>query len=184
MKMLRTLRYSVLILAAAVVLWPAGRACGIGFVLGQTREELKLKYDVLVHDHGTGRVTIVFTLADEGRLEPLDAVQLVIPAQEKNDHGGRWMDLVVSIEMTRIDGGKINGGKRVGRIHIRKELAERAEIRLNTHTMDGKLDPLTRLHHVIPVKKFMNDAPKPAAKPAAVPSPKPAAPPATERRED
>jgi hypothetical protein len=42
----------------------------------------------------------------------------------------------------------------VGRVHLLKELAERAKIQLNTHTMDGKLDPLTRLHHVIQIAKY------------------------------
>lgn len=180
MKLLRTPRDSALVLAATVAVFgTAGRALGIGFVLGETKDDLKLKYEVSVQDHGTGRVTVVFTLADEGRLKPLDEVQLVIPGQEKNKHGGHWMDLVVSIDLTKID-----GGHRVGRIHLRKEFAERAEIRLNTHTMDGKMDPLTRLHHVIPIAKYMNSAPAAAAKPAAAPPTEPAGPPATERKKD
>jgi hypothetical protein len=149
------LRYSILMFAAAVsVSGIAGRAWGIGFALRETKEELKLQYDVAVQDHGTGRVTVTFTLADEGRLKPLDEVQFVIPAQEKNADGSSWMDLVVSIDMRTID-----GGKRVGRVHIRKDLAERGEIQLNTHTMDGKKDPLTRLHHVIPMAKCMSNPP-------------------------
>ncbi len=176
MKPAKTIRYAAAMLAAAAVVWASGRAFGIGFILGETKEELKLKYDVVVQDHGTGRVTAVFTLEDEGRLKPLDEVQLVIPGQEKNADGGHRMDLVVSIDMK--DAGD---GKRVGRVHIRKELAARAEIRLNTHTMDGKLDPETRLHHVIPLAKYMPAAP--AAKPAAAPPAAPA-PPATPRKKD
>ena len=105
----------------------------------------------------------------------MDELEFVIPAQEKNKDGGYWMDLVVSIEMRKTD-----DGHRVGRVHIRKDLAERAEIQLNTHTMDGKMDPMTRLHHVIPIAKYMNIAPA-AAKPAA-----PALPtgPATERKKE
>jgi hypothetical protein len=68
------------------------------------------------------------------------------------------MDLVVAIEMR--DAGD---GKRVGRVHILRELAERAQIQFNTHTMDGKVDPLTRLHHVIPLAKFLPVGAKPAA---------------------
>ena len=158
MKLTRTLRrVSLLLVATVVVVWTADRACGVGFVLGETKEDLKLKYDVSVTDHGTGRVTVVFTLANEGRLKPLDEVQLVIPGQEKSRDGGHWMDLVVSIQMTQLA-----DGNRVGRIHIRRDLAERAQIRLNTHTMDGKMDPLTRLHHVIPISKFLDSQPSPA----------------------
>jgi hypothetical protein len=67
------------------------------------------------------------------------------------------------------------GGKRVGRVHIRRELAERAQIRLNTHTMDGKVDPRTRLHHVIPLAKYM---PAAGVKPPAAAAPASPAPPA------
>jgi acylphosphatase len=154
MKLVQTVRYGMVVFAvAAAVVWVSGRVLGIGFILSETKEELKLKYDVLVEDHGTGRVTAVLTLADEGRLKPLDEVELAIPAQEKNADGSYGMDLVVSIGMTEID-----GGKRVGRVHIRKDLAERAEIRLNTHTLDGKLDPRTRLHYIIRLAKYMPPA--------------------------
>ena len=110
----------------------------------------------------TGRVTIVLTLADEGRLKPLDEVQLVIPGQEKNKDGGHGMGLVVAIGMQKTD-----DGKRVGRVHISKELAERAEIQLNTHSLNGNQDPLTRLHHVISIAKCIKDAPAAATITAA-----------------
>lgn len=177
--LMRTPRWSVMVLVVAALVCAAGRAGAIGFALGQTKEELQLNYDLTVQDHGTGRVTFVFVLADEGRLKPLDEVQLVIPAREKNSDGSYWMDLVVSIDMV-----KAEGGKRVGRVHILKGLAERAEIQLNTHTMDGKLDPMTRLHHVIPLGKYLKNAPvaAPAAKAEPAREPAAAAPPATERK--
>src|SRR5262245_59072092 len=113
---MRTLRQRIVLVAAAA-LWSAGRVWGIGFYLGQTKEELKLEYDVAVVEHEfggapTGRVTVVLTLSDEGRLKPLDEVQLVVPGEEKNKDGGNWMDLVVSIDMQKTD-----DGKRVGRVH-------------------------------------------------------------------
>ena len=160
--LIRTLRLSAVLLVAVASFWTADRACGIGFYLSQTKDELKLKYEVAVANHNSGRVTVVFTLADEGRLKPLDEVQLVVPAQEKNKDGSRWMDLVVSIDMIKTD-----GGKRVGRVHLLKELAERAAIQLNTHTLDGKLDRFTRLHHVIPIAKYLKDAPAAATGAAA-----------------
>jgi hypothetical protein len=168
------LRRPAAALLAAALLWTAGPARGEGYVLGESKEELKLKYEVAVEEHpaderGTSRVTVVLTLADEGRLAPLDEVQLVVPGQQVNKNGGRWMDLVVAIDMSKAD-----GGRRIGRVHLLKELAERAQIQLNTHTMDGKRDPTTRLHHVIPIAKHL----KPAAAPPA------AAPPATEPKTD
>ncbi len=123
---IRTMRSSAMVLVIAAVLGSACRVWAMGEILGQSKEELKLKYVVAVEEHSfdgepTGRVTVVFTLADEGRLKPLDEVQLVIPAREKNKDGSNWMDLVVSIDMR-----KDAGGKSVGRVHILKEWAERA----------------------------------------------------------
>jgi hypothetical protein len=174
---MRMLRSSLVLIVA--VAFTGGVARGIGFVMSQTKEELKLKYDVAVQDHGTGRVTVVLTLADEGRLAPLDEVQLVIPGRQTEKDGSHWMDLVVSIDMR-----KAADGTRVGRVHLLKEWAERAEIQLNTHAMDGKVDVTTRLHHVIPVAKYMKTAPAPATKPVVSPAADapPAAPPATERK--
>ena len=148
----RRLRLASVLLAIMACFWTANRVWGIGFYLKETKDELKLKYEVTVTDHKTGRVTVVFTLADEGRLRPLDEVQLVVPAQEKNEDGSNWMDLVVSIDMIKTD-----GGKRAGRVHLLKSLAERAEIQLNTHTMDGQMDGLTRLHHQIRIAKYLNN---------------------------
>jgi hypothetical protein len=160
MSVARTLRCLAVVLAAGVFVWLSGRALGIGFILGESKEELKLKYDLAATDHGTGRVTAVFTLEDEGRLKPLDEVQLVIPGEVKNADGSRRADLVTAIDMK--DAG---GGKRVGRVHILRPLAERGEIWLNTHTLDGQLDLDTRLHHIIPLAKYL--PPPPPAKPGA-----------------
>ena len=51
-------------------------AHALGFELGETKEELKLDYQVTVTDHKTDRVTVVFTLKDEGRMKPLYSVDL------------------------------------------------------------------------------------------------------------
>ena len=79
---MRTLRWTALLVAAVVVAGIAGRARGLDFGLGETNEELELKYDIAVEEHSfdgasTGRVTLVFTLADEGRLKPLDGVRAI-----------------------------------------------------------------------------------------------------------
>jgi hypothetical protein len=166
-----------LLLVSSLVVCPADRAWGVGFILGETKEKLRLQYDVEVSEHGTGRVTIVLTIADEGRLKPLDEVQLVIPAQEKNADGSYWMDLVVSIELQNTE-----DGKRVGRVHILHDLAKRAQLRLNTHTMDGKRDPYTRLHHVIPIAEHLHSAPARAE--VGQPTEPLVAPPATEQNQD
>ena len=171
MKWTRTLRCSavVIVAAAAALVWPAGRARGMGFILGESKDELKLKYDVAVaeavtDERGTVLVTVALTLADEGRLKPLDDVQLVVQSRERHKDGSYGADLVVSIDMR-----PAADGKRVGRVQLLKDLAERAEIQLNTHTMDGKKDMTTRLHHVIPVANYLKDAA--GARPAAATKP-------------
>lgn len=157
---MRTLRLTFMLLMA--LLPTANRAWALGEVLGQTKDELKLKYDVAVHDHGDSRLTVEFTLADEGRLKPLDAVELNIPGQEKDKGGGWPTDLAVSLEMARTA-----DGKRVARIELRKEWAERAAIWLTTTTFDGKRLATTRYHHVIPIALYMKNPPA-AANPADV----------------
>lgn len=145
-------RLSAVLFVTVLAFWATGEVWGIGFILGATKDELKLKYDLEVQDHGTGRVTIVFTLADEGRLTPLDAVLLVIPEEGKQADGSKSVDLSVSIDMSETD-----NGKRIGRIHILKSLAERAEISLDTHKLDGKVEPLTHYHHRIRISEYLKN---------------------------
>ena len=99
----RTARCAAVLLVGVAVLWSAGRAWGIGFILGQTKEELRLKYDLAVSEVPLPErgilVTVVLTIADEGRLAPLDEVQLVVPEIKKDRPGGYGADLVVSIDM-------------------------------------------------------------------------------------
>ena len=150
-----TLRTSALILLAATLLiWSAARSWALGVYLSESKEQLKLKYDVTIHDHGDGRVTIELTLADEGRLKPLDEVQFYIQAQQKSKDGGYAADLLVTLNLF-----KAQNGTRTARVEILKDLAQRAELVLNTHTLDGKTDWSTRLHHAIPIAKYLNNPP-------------------------
>ncbi|MGI8980264.1 MAG: hypothetical protein ACR2FY_13645 [Pirellulaceae bacterium] len=136
-----------LVLAAIVL---AGNlAWALGLELGETKEQLKLKYDVAVVDHGTGRVTVTLTMADEGRLAPLDrGVGLVIPSKDRSG----YVDLSLSLERRKDD------GKQVMSVHLTRELAERAKIHLSTDTLDGKQQPLTWYYHSIPIAKYLKEA--------------------------
>jgi hypothetical protein len=168
--LMRTLRLTLMVLAALIL--TADRSWGMDEILGQTKEELKLEYDVTVQDHGTGRVTIVLTLADEGRLKPLNAVELMIPMEQ----GSGSVDLSVSLATREVN------GKRVARVHLKKEWAERAQIWLMSSSFDGKQLAMTGYIHPIPIAKYLKNAPAAAAKPA--PAPAAAAPAATERKKD
>ena len=129
--------------AIAAVLVPASLALALGFRLGESKADLKLKYDVSVYDHDTGRVTITFSLEDDGRLEPINSIDLSIPSEEKHTSGGYKSDLTMSMATRK------EGNKRVARIHIRKDWAERAQIQLKTVNLDGKQEHMTWYYHAI-----------------------------------
>lgn len=133
-------------IALVALLVMPGLARGMGEILGQPKEELKLKYDVSVYDNQKGRVTITLTIADAGRLKPLDAVELMVPGTEKEPNGGHGFDLAVPLQVT-----KDAQGKQVARFQITRELASRAELWLTTSTMDGKRTLMERYHYIIPV---------------------------------
>jgi len=99
-----------------------------------------------VVDHGTGRVTVTLTIADMGRLAPLDrGVELLIPS--KGETG--VVDLSLNLDRRKVD------GKQVVSVHLTRELAERASIQLNTDTLDGKVAPLTWYYHSIPIAGYL-----------------------------
>ena len=122
-----------------------------GFELGETKQQLKLGYEVAVKDHGTGRVTITFTLADDGRLKPLDSIDLSIPSKDKHKSGGFMSDLSLSLATRKVD------GKQVASVHLKKELAERAQIQLKTRSLDGKQEPLTWYYHRIRIVDYLKN---------------------------
>jgi hypothetical protein len=134
-------------LFVAVVALSASLAWALGFQLGESKDELKLKYDVAVDDHGTGRVTVVVSISDQGRLKPLDSVDLSIPAEGKSGMADLSLSLAASEE----------NGKQVVRVHLLKEWAKRAEILLKTHHIDGKQEVRTWYYHSIPIAGYLKD---------------------------
>jgi hypothetical protein len=140
---LRTLELSAIVLVG--LLWNANLAWGIGFELGESKDELKLKYDVKVTDHSTGRVTLVLTIADEGRLKPLDSVDLQFPSKD----GTGYVDLSVALAVAEVD------GQRVARVHVHKDLIKNAEFQLRTTHLDGKPGLLEWYYHRIPFDKYL-----------------------------
>ena len=147
-----TRRIILPLLALVAVTLTANHVWALGFELGETKEQLKLKYDVFVQDHGTGRATIVLALADEGRLGPLRSIDLGVPGKAKEKDGGTYMDLSVSLLPRKED------GKQVVRVHLHKDLAERASITLNTDHLVGKQAFATWYYHYIPLAKLVTEA--------------------------
>jgi hypothetical protein len=145
--MSRTAR--ILLGIAAALAIPASCALALGFRLGESKEELNLKYDVSVYDHDTGRVTVEFTLMDEGRLTPITSVDLHILSDEKHDSGGFKSDLTMSLALRK------DGTNQVARIHIRKDWAARAEIQIKTGQLDGKQELRAWYYHAVPLRELV-----------------------------
>jgi len=136
------------IVAASAVLVGANLAWALGFQLGQSTEELELKYDVNCTVHASGRVTVNLVIAEQGRIKPIEDVQLTIPSDDGTGHA----DLVVSLATKEVD------GKLRARAHLARDLADRASIRLVTWTdpKTGKPTPLTWYYHLIRIADHIN----------------------------
>jgi hypothetical protein len=156
---LSRLATGMLVVAAIVVM--SGRCWAIRNGLDPSKDEWGLKYDVTVSDADGDKLTVVFTLADEGRLKPFYSIDLVAFSKQTDNQGGRSYDVMVPIELkTTTD------GKRTGQVQIRKEFADRAKIRIITLMVDGKRQPSGGAFYDIPIGKHLNKTPA-AASPAA-----------------
>lgn len=133
------------ILALLILPCLTAQAWALGFQLGESKEELRLDYQVTATDHGTGRVTIALSLADAGRLGPLDSIDLFIPGSD----GTGYVDLSLSLAVRDVE------GRREVTVHLLKEIAERAEFRLTTHHLDGRQEPLTWYYFSIPLSEHL-----------------------------
>lgn len=157
---------------AAVLLAGSQFAWGLGFELGETKEQLKLQYDVSWMDHHTGRFTVHVAISDEGRLGPLRTVELQICPE---DGTGR-VDLSAALSPREAD------GKRIYSVHLTRELVERAEIHLVTDHLDGKEQPLKWYYHRIPLEENLTaeqQIPNPPGSKAAPANERATPPPAT-----
>lgn len=137
------------LLAVVAVVATSNLAGALGFRLGETKEQLELKYDVDCTVHGSGRVTVNLTIVEQGRIKPIHDVQLAVPS----DDGTGNFDPSLSMATDNID------GKLRARAHMSRELAERATIRLVTRTSPdtGKELPRTWFYHLIPISEYIRD---------------------------
>jgi hypothetical protein len=139
------------LLVVAVMVLTAGRCSAIYYGLGPSKDEWGLKYDVEVTEAEGDMVNVVFTLADEGRMEPIFSIELVAFSKQTDSQGGRSYDLKAPIVLK-----PAADGKRAGEVKIRKDLIDRAKFRLLTHKVDGKQQPSGGAYYDIPLKKFTN----------------------------
>ncbi|HTM53314.1 MAG TPA: hypothetical protein VL175_04770 [Pirellulales bacterium] len=154
------IRWSRLVTAMLVItatVWTSDRCWAIRQGLGPSKDEWGLKYDVQVSDEGSDTLTVVFTLADEGRLKPFYSVDLVAFSKQTDPQGGRSYDVMEPIKLKAT-----KDGTRVGEVQIQKEYLDRAKIRIITLTVDGKRQPSGGAFYDIPVSKYLNKGPGPS----------------------
>ena len=160
---IRLSRLATAMLVVAVILLMSGRSWAIYNVLGPSKDEWGLKYDVEVKDARGGKVTVVFTLADEGRLKPFDLIELFAFSKETDNQGGHSYDVRAPIELKTT-----REGRRAGQVQMGKEFVDRAQIRILTRMFDGQPQTSGYACYEIPIKKFLKKA-QGAAPPLAAP---------------
>lgn len=92
------------VVLAAVAFVPA-LCWGVFYDLGPSQDEWGLKYDVAVNETDSDKATVVFTLADEGRLKPIHSATVVAFSKPDRD-GGRSYDVKAPIEFKTTQDGK------------------------------------------------------------------------------
>jgi hypothetical protein len=167
---IRLSRLATGVLVVAAIVLVSGRSWAMFYGLGPSKDEWKLKYDVEVNAADGDTLTVVFTLADEGRLKPIYSIDLVAFSKQTDSQGGRSYDVKAPIQLKTT-----KDGKRAGQVQIRKEFVNRAIIRILTQTVDGQRQPFAA-YYDIPLRKFLNKAPTTASRQAP---PSIAAPPAS-----
>jgi hypothetical protein len=137
-------------LALAAVVLMAGPSWAVYYELPPSKDEYGLKYHVDLNA-ADDKVSVVFTLADEGRLKSIYSATVI--ALSKPDHtGSSTHDVHAPIELTTT-----SDGKRAGQVKIGKEYIDRAYIRVLTLNLDGQRRPNNAaVYYVIPLKKFLN----------------------------
>ncbi len=93
------------------VLLTSGRSWAIYNLLGPSKDEWGVKYDVQVNDAGGDTATVVLTVADEGRLKPFYSVELIALSRDTDSQGGHGYDVKAPIVLK-----PTQDGRRVGQV--------------------------------------------------------------------
>jgi hypothetical protein len=161
---IRFSRVAIAVLAVAVVLTMAGRSWAIYNGLGPDKDEWGLKYDVAVNDAGGDKATVTMTLADEGRLKPFYSVEVIALSKEVDNQGGHSYDVKAPLKFQ-----PTGDGKSVAQVQIKKNVLDRAKIRILSLNFDGQRSTYA-WNYDIPLLKYWDKvptAPLPVASPPA-----------------
>src|SRR5262245_17378068 len=102
----RLSRVTTGMLVATIMVLMSDQSWAIREGLGPSKDEWGLKYDVAVHDADGDKVTVVFTLADEGRLKPFYSLDLVAFSIPKDGWTSSTYDVNVPIKLKPTQDGK------------------------------------------------------------------------------
>jgi hypothetical protein len=149
------------LIAIAALALMAGKSWAVFHALPPSRDEWGLKYDVDVAPAEGDKVTVELTMADEGRLKSVYSYHVVAFSKQTDSQGGRSYDVKAPIKLTTNE-----DGKRVGQVQIRKDLVDRAMIRVLTLNVDGRRQTAGAAYYDIPLNKFLNNPPTAASRPS------------------
>jgi hypothetical protein len=137
------------------------------YELGRSKDEWGLKYDGEVDAANGDKLSVRFTIADQGRLKPIHSV-FVMAFSNPDRSGSRTYLVKTPISMKPTKDGKLAGQAEVG-----KEFANRAVIRIFTLTVDGQPQTAGARYYDIPLRKFLKKAPGAASSrsPSSIASP-------------
>ena len=142
----------LLVIIAVVLMTSCGWAHW--YALGQSKDEWGLKYDGEVDASGD-KLIVRFTIADQGRLKPIDSV--FVMAFSNPDRTGTNL-VKAPIKMKPTEDGKLTG-----QVEIGKEFADRAVIRIFTLTVNGRSQmagpTAGARYYDIPLKKYLKKTP-------------------------
>jgi hypothetical protein len=160
----RLSRVLTAMLVVAATLLMSGRSWAIFNVLGPSKDEWGLKYDVQVSDAGRDKVNIVFILAGEGRLKPIYSIELIALSKDTDSEGGHSYDVKQKFALK-----PTADGRRVGRLQMRREFLDRAQIRILTDRFDGHPQRWF-VSYEVPISRFFHRVPGTAAAKAPLPA--------------
>ena len=147
---IRLSRLAMSLLVVATVVLMSGRCWAVFNMLGPSKDEWGLKYDLEVTAVDGDNLNVRFTLADAGRLRPIHSATVV--AFSKPDiMGGQSYLVKARIKLT-----PTKDGKAAGQVQIRKEFLDVAMIRILTLTVDRRRQTAGAAYYDIPLKRFIN----------------------------
>ena len=156
---LRFSRSLAAMLVVAAVLLTSGRSWAIYNVLGPSKDEWGMKYDIQVQDTGRDTVTVVLNVADEGRLKPLYRIELISMNPEADNQGGHAYDVKTIIKLQKTEDGRL-----VGQAEMPKKFVNTAQMRLMSDHFDTQPQHWL-VNYEVPLRRFLDKSPAPIASP-------------------